>query len=75
MMLCDREKARVARDYSAADVIRDKLLKAGIAIDDRRRVTTNRSCPAAPDRAPAALRRRLRLPAKDCARTLPCCCS
>jgi len=38
IMLCDREKARVARDYGAADIIRDKLLKAGITIEDRRRV-------------------------------------
>lgn len=39
-MLVDREKARVARDYGSADDIRDKLLKAGISIEDRRRVNT-----------------------------------
>lgn len=51
-MLCDREKARVARDYGAADVIRDKLQKAGVVIDDRRRV--NRTAALLPQAALAA---------------------
>ena len=39
MYLINREKARIARDYGAADVIRDKLASHGITVDDRRRVT------------------------------------
>ncbi len=37
-LLVDREKARINRDYSEADRIRDELARHGISIDDRRRV-------------------------------------
>jgi cysteinyl-tRNA synthetase len=33
-LLADRQRARADRDYAAADAIRDRLLAAGIAVDD-----------------------------------------
>ena len=64
VMLIDREKARVARDFGAADVIRDKLQEHGVTVDDRRRVnatTAKRRWGGAAAGARAAPRRRPRL--------------
>jgi cysteinyl-tRNA synthetase len=43
VLLINREKARIARDYPGADVIRDKLSSNGVTVDDRHRVNTHLS--------------------------------
>jgi cysteinyl-tRNA synthetase len=40
VLLIDREKARIARDFGEADRIRAELSDNGVTVDDRRRVIT-----------------------------------